>query len=167
MSRRGRVEGFEGVDFGLRDVTAEGVLQFFEPVAFGLSTVNEHVAGADAVRAQLVGEPEVGDRLALERLHPGAVQEALVEFVHEDSAEHTVGFVFDEHAEDIEQQGGDGIGFVGDGGDVMDTAALRASSGHLSPARSAMARSGSQISAARSLSSRARQAEDPTSIVDF
>ena len=51
--------GLEGFQFGPWDVSAEGIVEIFFGVAFGLLVADPDGAGLDAVRAQLLSEPLV------------------------------------------------------------------------------------------------------------
>ena len=56
-----------------RDVTAKGVDEIFLGVSFGDGVAGANGRGSDAIGAQLVRQPLVGDFFASEGLGPGAV----------------------------------------------------------------------------------------------
>ena len=97
----------------LGDVAVEGVEEVVFEVAFGLIVGDAEVAWTDAVRTQLLGEPEFGDGFAVAALEPGTIGGAGVERLDEVATEHSVLLGEDERNGDVQQQGGDGIGIAG------------------------------------------------------
>ena len=108
--------GEEGGEFGSGNVTAEGVEHVLLEIAFGLGTVDAEVAGPDAVRVQLLGEPNVGDGLAVAECVPRTVG-IRVERLDKALAEDAVGFVGREEEEDVQEEGADRVGVLAGGGE--------------------------------------------------
>ena len=109
--------GFEGLEFGFGDVTAEGFGEVVLQVAFGLGLANPNGFGPDAVGAQALGEPKLGDFFALDHLRPGMVGEPTQAF-HQVAAEDAIGAAADEQEEDVEEQGANGAVVLGTGGET-------------------------------------------------
>ena len=95
------------------DVTAEGLLEVGEFVAFPLVSVDAEVFGSDTEGAELLGQPNLRDWFASTGFHPGAGGEAVtVEATDDLAGEEAFFFEKDEDEADVEEEGRGGIVFL-------------------------------------------------------
>ena len=107
----------ESVDFGTWNVAFEDVFELVEGVAFSSVFPNADGGGADAVRAQLFGEPKFSEDFAFAELSPGVVRVG-VEGGDEVTAEEALGIVAYEQNADIEEESADGAAVTSSGGEA-------------------------------------------------
>jgi len=82
----------------------ERFFQVFPHIAFGLGGAEAEVTRADAVGAQLLGEPEFGDGFAVAAFGPGPIGRAGVQELDEFAAEDFVALVENEGDDDVEEE---------------------------------------------------------------
>src|SRR5438309_375492 len=81
-----------GMDVGLSDVATKDIDKVFLEVTFGGVTARPNGARLNAIRTQLLRQPNVSDLLAVAQLSPGTIGET-VQAVHQFSCENAVGLV--------------------------------------------------------------------------
>src|SRR5882724_10586858 len=98
--------GEEGFEFGARNVSVEDVREFFPEVAFRLVPVDPDVSRLDAIRPELLGEPQIVDGFALAHLGPRTTDES-VQLGHERAGENALDVPVGEQEEYVQEQGPD------------------------------------------------------------